>query len=163
KGLSLESRLGIHLSYPKSNSFIGLGSYQYYFNEGASATRTAPSVSASINQTRIQSYRYENNLTNHYNIANKHRLKITEVTTYTYSQNENNFLYNNQFSSNAYLWHNMGVGKSPSINSSYSMSKRLGLIGRLNYAYKDKYLFEASVREDGSSRLAKGRQWATFP
>ena len=35
--------------------------------------------------------------------------------------------------------------------------------GRLNYAYKDKYLFEASYRYDGSSRLAPENRWQFFP
>ncbi|TAE35655.1 MAG: TonB-dependent receptor [Runella slithyformis] len=35
--------------------------------------------------------------------------------------------------------------------------------GRFNYAFKDKYLFEASLRSDGSSRFAPQNRWATFP
>lgn len=35
--------------------------------------------------------------------------------------------------------------------------------GRINYAYKDKYLLEASLRTDGSSRFGPGKRWATFP
>ncbi|WPU92899.1 TonB-dependent receptor [Mucilaginibacter sabulilitoris] len=39
----------------------------------------------------------------------------------------------------------------------------LSLIGRVNYAYKDKYLLSASIRRDGASRFASGHQWGTFP
>jgi TonB-linked SusC/RagA family outer membrane protein len=35
--------------------------------------------------------------------------------------------------------------------------------GRLNYSFKDKYLFNATVRRDGTSRLADGHRWGTFP
>lgn len=35
--------------------------------------------------------------------------------------------------------------------------------GRLNYDYKDKYLLEAIVRYDGSSKFAKGHKWGVFP
>ena len=35
--------------------------------------------------------------------------------------------------------------------------------GRFNYSYKDRYLFEANIRHDGSSRFSKNNQWATFP
>lgn len=35
--------------------------------------------------------------------------------------------------------------------------------GRVNYSYADKYLFEANIRYDGSSRLAPGRRWHAFP
>ncbi|MET6997629.1 TonB-dependent receptor [Chitinophaga defluvii] len=35
--------------------------------------------------------------------------------------------------------------------------------GRLNYNFNEKYLFEANVRRDGSSRFAPGSRWGTFP
>jgi TonB-linked SusC/RagA family outer membrane protein len=35
--------------------------------------------------------------------------------------------------------------------------------GRLNYDFAGRYLFEANVRYDGSSRFAEGYQWGLFP
>lgn len=35
--------------------------------------------------------------------------------------------------------------------------------GRLNYAYKGRYLFEANFRRDGSSRFSSTSRWGTFP
>lgn len=35
--------------------------------------------------------------------------------------------------------------------------------GRLNYNYDEKYLFEANVRYDGTSRFAKENRWGCFP
>ena len=163
KGLSFESRVSGHLSYSRDNSFIGIGSYQYYWAEGAAATGTTPTVSASITQNRYYSYKWENILTYKFSLATDHDFTFTGVTSYDNGQSENTYMYNNQFSSNSYIWENMGVGTSPAVSSSYSMSKGLGLIGRINYAYKGKYLFQASVREDGSSRLAEGHKWSTFP
>ncbi|MDR2914293.1 MAG: TonB-dependent receptor [Tannerella sp.] len=37
------------------------------------------------------------------------------------------------------------------------------VFGRINYDYKGKYLFEANVRYDGTSRLPKDGRWGTFP
>lgn len=37
------------------------------------------------------------------------------------------------------------------------------LLGRLNYSYKDRYLFEATFREDISSKFAKGKRAGFFP
>ena len=39
----------------------------------------------------------------------------------------------------------------------------VSFFGRLNYNYKEKYLFEANIRRDGSSRFYPGQQWGTFP
>lgn len=35
--------------------------------------------------------------------------------------------------------------------------------GRFNYDYKSKYLFEANMRYDGTSRFINNNQWAVFP
>ncbi len=39
----------------------------------------------------------------------------------------------------------------------------LSWFGRINYDYDGKYLFEANIRADGSSRFAKGHRWGYFP
>ena len=39
----------------------------------------------------------------------------------------------------------------------------VSFLGRFNYSYKDKYLFMASYRTDGSSRFADGNKWGGFP
>ena len=37
------------------------------------------------------------------------------------------------------------------------------LIGRVNYSYKDKYLFTSTYRADESSKFGAGNKWAYFP
>jgi iron complex outermembrane receptor protein len=44
-----------------------------------------------------------------------------------------------------------------------SESKLASFFGRVNYTLADRYLLTVSVRRDGSSRFAPGRQWGTFP
>jgi len=45
------------------------------------------------------------------------------------------------------------------ITESYLVS----FFGRVNYTFKNKYLLTATIRDDGSSRFAKGNQWGLFP
>ncbi|MEQ8473087.1 MAG: TonB-dependent receptor [Marinoscillum sp.] len=45
----------------------------------------------------------------------------------------------------------------------YDRDKLLSYFGRLGYTFKDKYLFNATFRADGSSRFAKGNRWGYFP
>ncbi len=42
-------------------------------------------------------------------------------------------------------------------------SALMGFFGRINYDYKDKYLFETSARYDGTSRFPSGKRWGFFP
>lgn len=39
----------------------------------------------------------------------------------------------------------------------------MSYFGRMNYNYKERYLVEANVRYDGSSRLAPDKRWKAFP
>lgn len=49
------------------------------------------------------------------------------------------------------------------INGGQNDYALFGTFYRVNYAYKDKYLFEAAGRYDGTSRFAKGRRFGFFP
>lgn len=39
----------------------------------------------------------------------------------------------------------------------------IGLLGRLQYNYKGKYLFSASIRRDGSTQFTENNRWGNFP
>lgn len=59
---------------------------------------------------------------------------------------------------------NVGLGlniQAPSVKE-YTTSL-VSYLGRVNYAYKSKYLFTASVRADGSSKFPKGNKFSYFP
>lgn len=45
----------------------------------------------------------------------------------------------------------------------YGTNRLLSLVGRVNYDYKGRYLFSASVRRDGSSNFGPGNKFAVFP
>ena len=50
------------------------------------------------------------------------------------------------------------------VNSlSVDEAKLISFFGRANWTFKDKYLFTASVRRDGSSRFGAGNEWGLFP
>ncbi|MEX1239357.1 MAG: TonB-dependent receptor [Cyclobacteriaceae bacterium] len=49
-------------------------------------------------------------------------------------------------------------------NNGRASETRLGsYFGRVNYVYKSKYLLEANVRRDGSSKFGRDYRWGTFP
>ena len=60
--------------------------------------------------------------------------------------------------------HELNAGSSnPSVAGTSSRSVLMSYFGRVNYGYKDRYLFEGNFRYDGSSRFAKGNRWGIFP
>lgn len=60
---------------------------------------------------------------------------------------------------------NAGSNAGKDINNGGGMSeyKLLSYFARLNYSYKERYLFEANVRADASSRFYKDNRWGWFP
>ena len=60
--------------------------------------------------------------------------------------------------------HQVVSGTSNPIADGNALSWRmLSYFGRVNYALMSKYLFEANLRADASSRFAKGNRWGFFP
>ncbi len=71
--------------------------------------------------------------------------------------------YRKNIYSNDYPVLNMGDVKGQT-NKGYHESWGLwSYLGRFNYSYKNRYLFEANFRYDGSSRFAEGNRWGFFP
>lgn len=67
-------------------------------------------------------------------------------------------------------WHTTPWEKAPGVwvnlsdyNSNFEEKKMISFFGRFNYNYKEKYIFSATIREDGSSVFGRNNRWATFP
>lgn len=52
---------------------------------------------------------------------------------------------------------------TPNVGGDASEWALLSFMGRVNYAYKDKYLITATLRRDGSSRFGTDNRYGTFP
>ena len=58
---------------------------------------------------------------------------------------------------------NFGGDREKTNSGSGYISVRQNFFGRLNYTFKDRYMFEFSIRRDGSMNFAPGHRWGTFP
>ena len=101
--------------------------------------------------------------------------------TYTESFNDHNFTLmvgtaaewhevkyfgaqNRSFALESLAFYGFSGGTDPQIpNLDYQESSLLSTYGRLGYSFKDKYFLNATLRYDGSSRLAEGYEWDYFP
>jgi len=50
-----------------------------------------------------------------------------------------------------------------SVEGNMAGVRMFSYFGRLNYSFNDKYLLEANIRADASSRFKKGSRWGVFP
>lgn len=102
----------------------------------------------------------------HINLAKKHDISILGGMSYeNYRKDQmdgtvKNLLSNDFFSFNYY---DSSVATNTSVGDAISTWSMMSYFGRLNYAFADKYLLEANVRYDGSSRLAPSSRWKAFP
>ena len=70
------------------------------------------------------------------------------------------------FITDAFKWNSLGSGAqgaAPPPVSYDDESKLVSFFGRANYGYAGKYFVTGVLRYDGSSRLAEGNKWSTFP
>lgn len=58
---------------------------------------------------------------------------------------------------------NDGTAKEPSVKGQSNEWATAGFFGRLNYDYQGRYLFEANLRYDGTSRFRTGSNWQWSP
>ena len=96
-----------------------------------------------------------------------HYINATLVYTRDYSKNEGFRTYGQDFSAigNTTLgWYGLNnAGTQQSQNLTYSLHTDVGYLARVNYSYKDKYHFNASLRRDGSSVFGSDHKWGNFP
>lgn len=58
---------------------------------------------------------------------------------------------------------NIGGNSAATVSSGFSKWTLLSLLGRVNYAFKDKYLLTAAIRRDGSSKFSEANRNSVFP
>ena len=174
--------LGIDITPLKGLKVSASGSYKRYeykyksysakqdavtfFETGNPISGTATDVNQ-MSMSWSSTARLQTNLvaTYNFNIARDHSFTLLGGTSYerytseSLSGSRKNFPSDNLES--------MGAGSSAGtdITNGAGMSeyKLMSYFGRLNYSFKDRYLFEANVRSDGSSRFYKTKRWGWFP
>lgn len=106
----------------------------------------------------------ENTLTYFKKFGENHVLTILGGLTEQQTTSQNVTAATNGFLNNITEDYNLASGSAIQTPSSdYSSYSMLSYLGRINYAYKDKYLFTASIRADGSSRFGVNNKWGYFP
>lgn len=177
-GAAMETRkrLGTFTTlYLEANLFKGL---KYRLNAGAeirsdiygnfysakTSFRVNQGGSGSSNRDSMSNnYTLENLLIYDANIGSKHKINFTGL----YSLQEVSGLFNQFDNTNIladYLaWYNPTYGSNLKGNGRTSKADILSYMGRVNYSFNDKYLLTLTLRADGSSRLADGNKWHSFP
>lgn len=101
-----------------------------------------------------------------FSINKRHNFNILAGTSYEnyrkdqISATAKNMNSNDFFSFNYY---DTSDATNTSLSDAISPWSMMSYFGRLNYNFEERYMFEANVRYDGSSRLAPSKRWRAFP
>lgn len=144
-------------------NYVGSNYYSYYGRntlDGKNAPNGRAYQSDSWN-TRLV---LESMLTYDKVFRKHHHLNVMAAFTAERSDYANKSISVYDFDNDYTLMWNLGAAKKQDKpQSGRGMSSLASVLGRINYNLKEKYLFTASFRYDGSSKFAKDNRWAFFP
>jgi TonB-linked SusC/RagA family outer membrane protein len=144
-----------------SNNTYSIG---YNFNQSVFGPNTGNGVSgtdyAQISSGRGRSYQNSNFLTYH-QLFGDHSLTLTALYEQSNGLAISQTAKSTNLSTYALGYYNLGLGATQTTTSGYSADALQSYMGRLNYAYKGRYMLDATLRDDGSSHLVK--KYALFP
>ena len=119
-------------------------------------------ASATVKNHSGLSWIWDNMLTYDSNITDDHHLNVMGLISAEKYQSEAYEMTSGAPMQNTDWW-NMGSGEYTNESSSFSQETMMSYALRANYGFKNRYLITATMRWDGSSKLATGYEWKSFP
>ncbi|MEO6523074.1 MAG: TonB-dependent receptor [Mucilaginibacter sp.] len=117
---------------------------------------------AQVVNTTFKDYNIDQTLNYTHVFSKKHSLGVIAGFTFKQEINDGNNASGIGFVN--YQLRTLQSAATPeSVGSFYTTYKQLGVFGRVDYTYDDKYIFSGTVRHDGSSRFGINNLYGTFP
>lgn len=163
---------GLEIDIIKNLTFRTAGNYQWkqirhdYWDNGSTKTASAnlsPYGYGYRNNDEAFQWQITNTLNYAFDIKEDHHFNVLlgQETAYWESINLDNEY--RQFSDGNFELNDVSMGTPATWKSGKSRTGLVSFFGRLSYNLKDRYLLNATLRADGSSKFAKGNQWDYFP
>lgn len=157
-GLSYRLNLGLNYRQTIGGTYTG---------EGVFAVNPKTISTASLSNSHTTSWTIENILSYDRTFANKHKINVLGLYSAEERSFNSSFIEAKDIPSDAFQFNNLGRANEPIIinpdRQGYEVSGLTSVMARLMYSYDDRYMLSASFRSDGSSRLAAGNKWVSYP
>ncbi len=120
-----------------------------------------------LNRLR-NTYTFESTVDYTKRFGDNHSISAVGGYSYQYFSDENFSLNNSGFITDVFEDYNIGTGNflidgRANMNSRREDNVLIAFFGRVNYAFKDKYLAQIVLRREGSSRFGANNKWGNFP
>ena len=154
KGLKYRVNFGPDLTVGRAGRFIGAFTNN---NRGGNA-------SGSVNEQFLFNWTLENIVTYNKKFKDVHNLNLTGLQSIQSDRDERTTISVNGIPAESAAYHRLGdANQITGANTDLIEWTLLSYMGRVNYDYKEKYLFTATVRMDGSSRFGSNTKFGVFP
>ena len=158
EGLKYRVNLGLNYRQSNNGSYTGVGVF--------SGTPSNNST-ASISNSHTINWAVENLLTYDKTFAGKHQVNAVAMFSAEQSMYNSSSVSTKDIPIDAFQFYNLGQATADkTVNPSYQSYELTGLLsymGRVMYSYDSRYMVSVAARTDGSSRLAPGQKWHTYP
>ncbi|MES2179865.1 MAG: SusC/RagA family TonB-linked outer membrane protein [Gemmatimonadota bacterium] len=158
-GLSIRSNFGPDLT----NLDRGCFNSSWTHNACSGAANQGGLPAATDRQSTDFAYTLDNLLLYNRDIGSKQHIDLTGLYGIQHDRATVNTAQATALPYTTQLWHDLGSGTPGIPTSSLSQWALNSYMGRVVYTLLDKYTVTGTIRSDGSSRLAPGHKWATFP
>ncbi len=165
KGLRLKATIGTDYRDNLRKSFASFNEYKYSQTPANRYDKADPSAAGSYGERNTREYNLNKEFSINYvkTFAKNHSFDLLLNASDQYS----NWRWSDGSSpinsSNPRFWRVESNKFSTARTELLREDNLLGYMGRLSYKFKDKYYLDATIRRDGSSRLAPGKKWDIFP
>ncbi|MDD4227146.1 MAG: TonB-dependent receptor [Mariniphaga sp.] len=136
---------------------------QLYLNDGTPDPQTQSKSTLTENSSRNMRNMLVGRATYRKSISEIHNFKLMGGYQQETFWNKWHSGYREEYPFPDYPVLNAGGSENQKSNGSASEFALQAFFGRFNYDFKGKYLIEANLRYDGSSRFAEGYRWGMFP
>jgi TonB-linked SusC/RagA family outer membrane protein len=155
----LRYRLNVGLDFRTDNG-NGYNGPLTYTNTAISQN----SSNANVNNAEAWTYNIQNLLYYDRTFAEKHKVGLTGLFEVNKDHNQSSTFNVTGVPADYIRSSNFNLASGqPTGSGSFSESGLISYMGRLNYAYDNRYMLTATIRVDGSSTLSPGHQYFTYP
>lgn len=166
-GFSLQAIVSPFINYTKTKQFKRHAYYTLLDNPDAIGGDLESGVTYSTNELteqRNDNYQVTTQvIANYMKSFGKHDFTVMAGYENYVMKSENLSASRDQYELTQYPYLNIGPEDYIDNSGTGSAYTSNSFFGRLIYDYADRYLFQANVRRDGSSRFASRYRWGTFP
>lgn len=142
--------------------FMRFGEYRGRYNKSTSGN--VENTRADVTNGNRISYTWDNIINYNANLGADHVLNGMFVYSQFLDRYENYRMQRRNYSTDQFLFYNIEAGSDVrDVTSGMTRQTLESFTTRINYTFKDRYLFTLTGRYDGSSILAEGNKWAFFP